>query len=167
MEGRERAQSVLQYHVLYYLLVSEKFNLFISYTHKDNTNDFAQRLHDDLENEGWEVFIDTRDIRTGNIIPESIQQAIDKCNGMIIIYTKSYSTSAWCPDELASAHSLEKKLYPLKRENIDYDSKSSEYFRLQNRLYRSFFEEDKYKESIEKLIADIKKVLYLICCICL
>jgi len=106
-----------------YLLVSEKFNLFISYTHKDNTNDFAQKLHDDLEKEGWEVFIDTENIGIGDELPAKIVAAINKCHGMVIILTNNYTESKWCPKEVHLAVSKKKKLYPLFREKRDDDSK--------------------------------------------
>ena len=145
-------------------LVIEKLNLFISYTHKDNTNDFAQRLHDDLEQQGWEVFIDTDNIRIGDELPTKIVTAIDKCHGMIVfIKTKNYNKSDWCPKEVDYAVSKRKKLYPLLREKIDDDAEPSSvdfHINFTRLLCVSFCEEDRYDESLQKLINSIREVLY-------
>ena len=145
-----------------YFLVTEKFSLFISYTHKDNTNNFAGRLHDDLKLQGWEVFIDTENIGIGDELPTKIMTAINDCHGMIVIYTKNYTESKWCPKEVDYAASKEKKLYPLFREKIDDDAKpSSVHFHINTTrlLYGSFYEDDKYDESLKQLIECIRKVL--------
>ena len=144
-----------------YLLVSEKFSLFISYTHKDNTNNFAQKLHDNLTEEGWEVFIDTENIGIGDELPAKIVAAINKCHGMIVILTNNYYESKWCPKEVDLADSKKKKLYPLFREKLDDDHKPSSvdlHINTTRLLYGSFCEEDKYDESLKQLTKCIREV---------
>ena len=144
-----------------YCLVSGKFSLFISYTHKDNTNHFARRLHNDLEQEGWDVFIDTEDIGIGDNLPERIVTAINNCHGMIVILTNNYTKSKWCPKEVHLAESKGKKLYPLFREDIDDDAKPSSidlHINTTRLLYGNFCDDDKYEGSLQQLITCIRKV---------
>jgi len=135
-----------------------KINLFISYTHKDNTNDFARRLSEDLKRQGWETFLDTGNITIGDALPQHIAQGIKNCDGMIIIYTKNYCSSDWCPKELDYAVDQKKQLYPLKRQNIEYERGSSVAWHLSRLLYHNFYDEESYAESLRQLISAIKKV---------
>ena len=141
----------------------KKLNFFISYTHKDNTNNFASRLCDDLKRHGWDVFLDTGSIVIGGALPQHIAEGIDNCDGMIIIYTKNYCTSAWCPKELDYAVERKKQLFPLKRQDVDYDHGSSVAWHLSSLLYCKFLEDEKYEESLEILINSIKKVRPYLC----
>ena len=141
--------------------------MFISYTHKDNTNDFARRLSKDLKRQGWETFLDTSNIRIGDALPQNIAKGIDKCDGMIIIYTKNYCSSDWCPKELNYAVDQKKQLYPLKRQNVEYERGSSVAWHLSGLLYQKFFDEDCYEESLGQLISAIKEVQFLLCILCL
>ena len=137
--------------------------MFISYTHNDNTNEFARRLQGDLEHQGWEVHIDTKFMGPGDELSGEIATAINDCNGMIVILTKNYKESKWCPKEVNLAVSKGKKLYPLFREKIADDAKPSSidlHINTTHLLYGSFCEDDQYDESLKQLIKCLRKVLF-------
>jgi len=125
-----------------------------------DTNDFARRLSEDLERQGFETFLDTGNITIGDALPQNITKGIKNCDGMIIIYTKNYCSSDWCPKELDYAVDQKKQLYPLKRQDVEYERGSWHLSRL---LYQKFYDEESYAESLWQLISAIKMVHFLLC----
>jgi len=111
-----------------------------------------------MKRQGWDVFLDTRNIEIGDALPQNIAEGIENCDGMIVIYTMNYCTSAWCPKELDYAVDRNKKIFPLKRQNVEYDRGSSVAWHLNSLLYREFWEDGKYEESFIDLTSAINKV---------
>lgn len=84
---------------------------FISYSHYDA--DFTLRLADDLRAAGINVWLDTRDISTGAVWDEVLEQALRASEGIIVVLTPASADSAFVRKEILFAQNHHKKVYPL------------------------------------------------------
>lgn len=86
-------------------------NIFISYSHVDN--DFALKLSNILEIDGYDVFIDNK-IPIGNNIYKDIGKGIAKADAVIVVVSKSSTNSHFVANETISMLSfLDKGRIPL------------------------------------------------------
>lgn len=85
-------------------------HIFISYSHKDK--EYAHRLHDALQKEGFEVWIDDR-IDYGEEWPTVIQDHLDGCNAFILVASENSYKSKWVQKEVARAQRIGKPFYPI------------------------------------------------------
>ena len=84
--------------------------IFVSYSHKDK--EFVHKLHQDLENEGFEVWIDDR-IDYGTTWPKVIQSHLDDCDAFIVVMTEDSYNSRWVQNEVTRAERKEKPFFAL------------------------------------------------------
>ncbi len=83
---------------------------FISYSKKDAG--FAFKLADDLEKQGFSVWID-REIGGGERWRSSIIKALREANEVVVVLTPDARESEWVMHEGSVASGLEKPIYPL------------------------------------------------------
>lgn len=74
--------------------------VFISYSHKDK--EFVERLVSDLENAGLAVFYDQR-ISVAESFIESLSDAIDSAQFVLVVLSPDYLRSQWTQLELQTA----------------------------------------------------------------
>ncbi len=84
--------------------------IFISYSHSDA--EYAHRLADTLQAEGFDVWIDAR-IDYGSQWPYEIQKQLDACEAFILIMTPRSFASEWVQSELQRAKRKLKPIFPL------------------------------------------------------
>jgi hypothetical protein len=85
-------------------------HIFISYSHRD-TN-YAHGLANNLQNIGFEIWIDER-LDYGSQWPLEIQKQLDSCDAFIIIMTPRSYASEWVQSELQRAKRKLKPIFPL------------------------------------------------------
>lgn len=85
-------------------------HIFISYSHKDT--DYAHRLADTLQAEGFDVWIDAR-LDYGSQWPNELQKQLDACDAFILIMTPRSFASEWVQNELQRAKRKLKPVFPL------------------------------------------------------
>jgi len=85
-------------------------HIFISYSHNDT--DYAHRLADTLQSEGFDVWIDAR-IDYGSQWPLEIQKQLDSCDAFILIMTPRSFASEWVQSELQRAKRKLKPIIPM------------------------------------------------------
>jgi len=93
-------------------------HIFISYARNDG-KDFAEKLHDQLEIDGFKVWLDLRDIKLGEEWDKSIDEAIRTCRALIFLITSGSVASSTCQDEWSRALSFKKQVLPLLLEPIN------------------------------------------------
>jgi len=93
-------------------------HIFISYSHLPPDKDYARRLADELEQRGFEVWIDDG-IDYGTSWPRAIQENLDASTAVIVILTPRAWASDWVQSELARAKRKHIPVYPLLLEG-DY-----------------------------------------------
>jgi uncharacterized protein YjbI with pentapeptide repeats len=89
-------------------IVNERARLlscFISYSTKDQ--DFADRLHADLQNAGVRCWFAPHDIRGGRKIHEQIDEAIRLYDRLLLILSEHSLSSEWVKTEIAHARQKE------------------------------------------------------------
>ena len=78
-------------------------NSYAFISHSSADKQFARRLDDALAYAGVRTFLDERDIRIGESIPEQLFSAINQSTHLIYVISKNSATSAWAREELSAA----------------------------------------------------------------
>jgi hypothetical protein len=85
-------------------------HVFISYSKKNR--DSARRLADDIQQHGFDIWIDDR-IDYGSSWEREIQDAIRDCAAFVVLMTPESAASDWVRNECALADLLDKPQYPV------------------------------------------------------
>lgn len=122
-----------------------KTSIFISY--KSGEYEFASRLHDDLENNGLDVWLDRLDIKPGEAWENAIQNALVTCQFMIAIMTPESIASHVVKAEWNYFLNKNKVIFPVLLKPCDIP------FRMDVIQYIDFT--DGYKNAFNLLIDNI------------
>ena len=79
--------------------------IFISYRRSD-AREAALQLHDELSSRGFDVFLDTHDIRPAQAFQEMLWHRLSDCDVTIMLDTQDYFGSKWTPQELGRSQAL-------------------------------------------------------------
>jgi len=98
--------------------------VFLSYAHADADKKFVSALHQRLKRDGIECFFDEVSLAPGANFVLQISQAIDECNYLVIVMSRSYFSAKFAPIEWTAVVSGDPKnergrLVPLLREECD------------------------------------------------
>lgn len=93
----------------------QQADYFFSYSRKDA--DFVKRIATDLKRAGADVWLDQLDIVPGSPWDDSIQNALNKAQGLIVILSQDSVKSTNVMDEVSYAISQGKKVVPLMIED--------------------------------------------------
>jgi|GEM_PF-7083528 hypothetical protein len=85
-------------------------HIFVSYSHKDT--EYAHKLAQKLQSEGFDVWIDVR-LDYGSQWPLEIQKQLDNCDAFILIMSPRSFASDWVQSELSRAKRKGKPIFPL------------------------------------------------------
>lgn len=80
-------------------LLRKQRRVFISYR-RNESRDVALQLHDQLSSHGFDVFLDTHDIRPGEPFQEMLWHRLVDCDVVIMLETNDYFSSKWTKQEL-------------------------------------------------------------------
>lgn len=147
------------------------YSLFISYSHKDE--EFAQRLHADLQAKGVRCWFARHEIKAGRKIHEQIDEAIRIYDRLLLILSPDSMNSEWVKTEIAHARQKEKisgrqVLFPISLIQFDqlrqwkcFDADIGKDSAREIREYlipdfSRWKEHDNYAETLDRLIRDLK-----------
>ena len=150
----------------------EYYSCFISYSHKDE--EFAKRIHNDLQAAGVRCWFAPHDIQAGKKIHHQIDEAIRFYDKLLLILSPDSINSNWVGNEIIRAKKKEDRqdsqmLFPVSIvpfqkikdwEFFDSDSgrdlarEIREYFIPDFSLWKS--DHDAYSEAFERLLRDLK-----------
>src|SRR5918993_445238 len=122
-------------------------NLFFSYSRSDGA-DFALRLAVDLQQQGFNVWIDQQDIRAGSEWDLEIEKALETCDCLLFIESPKSVISTNVLDEVYYALEQNKRVIPL----VLMDSKTP--FRLKRLQHINF--STGYDKGLAQLIGQLK-----------
>ena len=144
---------------------SSQFKVFISYGRESTTTKFAKKVHGELYENGYEVFLDEIDMKGGQSYSYVLSDRIKDCNVMIVILSERYSQSDMCRKELIFANKLNKKIVLIKRH--DCISAPQVEFLIEDRCWINFFKDEEYDERFIDLITALEEVIAFtkICCL--
>jgi len=152
----EYARSLVQRPIQYY-------TCFISYSSKDQL--FAERLYADLQNKGIRCWFAPHDLRTGDRIRDSIDEAIRLYDKLLLILSKHSVESTWVRFEVEAA--LEKEtqrnqavLFPLRLDESVMTTTRAWAASLRRERYISDFtrwkQHDDYQQALKRLLRNLK-----------
>ena len=95
----------------------QRYSCFISYSTKDQ--DFAERLHADLQNKGVRCWFAPHDLRIGDKILDTIDAAVRLRDKVLLILSEHSIKSDWVEDEVTAGFEEERKrgqivLFPVR-----------------------------------------------------
>ncbi|MBT53687.1 MAG: molecular chaperone Tir [Mameliella sp.] len=86
-------------------LLHRQRRIFISYRRSDS-REAALQLHDELSSRGFDVFLDTHDIRPAAAFQEMLWHRLSDCDVTVMLDTKDYFGSKWTAQELGRSQAL-------------------------------------------------------------
>lgn len=84
-------------------LLRKNRKIFISYKRSESSN-IAIQLYEFLEQNNFDVFIDTHSIDKGEEFQEELWHRMTDCDLILMLNTKGFLDSDWCKQELDKAH---------------------------------------------------------------
>lgn len=146
------------------------YSCFISYSSKDE--DFARRLHADLQARGVRVWFAPEDIKGGRKLHEQIPEAIQLSDKLLLVLSENSMQSEWVKTEIYHARQNEvkdncRKLFPIGlaafgkiREWVAFDADVGKDMAREVREYyipdfSRWKEHDAYQEEFERLMRDL------------
>jgi hypothetical protein len=147
------------------------YSCFISYSTKNQ--DFADRLHADLQNKGVRCWFAPHDIQGGKKIHEQIDEAIRLHDKLLLILSPHSLESEWVKTEIAKARKREVRdqrrvLFPIRLAPFetlrDWECFDADTGKDSAREIREYFipnfsnwkNHDSYQEAFQSLIRDLK-----------
>jgi uncharacterized protein YjbI with pentapeptide repeats len=144
---------------------------FISYSTKDQ--EFAKRLHADLQDKGVQCWFASRDIQGGKKIHEQIDQAIRVHDKLLLVLSEHSMNSEWVKTEIAHARQREisenkRVLFPIRLVDFEtirnwkcFDADTGKDSAREIREYfisdfSNWKEHDAYQEAFNRLLQDLK-----------
>jgi hypothetical protein len=152
-------------HKLYLGGGIQYYSCFISYSSKDQ--DFAQRLHDDLQNNGVRCWFAPEDMKIGDQLRPRIDQEIRLRDKLLVILSENSVKSEWVGDEVEAALEEESKgnrliLFPIRLDDAVINTRDDWAAKIKRRRHIGNFSnwQDKasYQKAFERLLRDLKAI---------
>jgi uncharacterized protein YjbI with pentapeptide repeats len=147
------------------LLGKDKYHsCFISYSTKDQ--EFADRLHADLQNKGVRCWFAPHDLPIGKDILEGVDAAIRVRDKVLLILSEHSIGSGWVKDEVNIGFEEERKrgrqdvLFPLRLDDAVMTANEAWAAKLRQRNigdFRRWEHHGDYKQSFERVLRDLTK----------
>ena len=149
----------------------EFYSLFISFSTKDQ--DFAERLHNDLQAKGVRCWFAPHDMRSGKKVHEQIDEAIRFYDKLLLILSPASMESEWVKTEISKARKREIKegkrvLFPIRLCSFealrDWECFDADAGKDSAREIREYFipdfsnwkDHDAYKLAFDRLLNDLQ-----------
>jgi uncharacterized protein YjbI with pentapeptide repeats len=149
----------------------EFYSCFISYSSQDQ--EFAKRLHADLQSEGVRCWFALEDIRSGRKIHQQIDEAIRLHERLLLILSAYSMLSEWVKTEIAKARQREARekwqvLFPMRLVSFeavrDWECFDADTGKDSAREIREYFipdfsnwkNHDAYQVAFQRLLRDLK-----------
>jgi hypothetical protein len=142
----------------------QHYSCFISYSTKDQ--EFADRLHADLQNKGIRCWLASHDLPIGGKILDAVDEAIRLRDKMVLILSKHSIKSNWVEKEVKKA--LEEEdvrkpkqtvLFPIRLDDVVMKTKEAwaGLVRRDRNIgdFRQWKDHDAYKQSLERVVRDL------------
>ncbi|MFQ5935446.1 MAG: toll/interleukin-1 receptor domain-containing protein [Acidiferrobacterales bacterium] len=139
------------------------YSCFISYASADE--EFAQRLYADLQNGGVRCWFAREDMKIGDKILDTINEAIRLRDKVILILSRSSLESEWVEDEVTRAFAEERDrketlLVPIRIDDVIMQTGEAWALKLRDNRHIGDFAnwrgQDAYQQSLAKLLRDLR-----------
>jgi hypothetical protein len=141
----------------------QHYSCFISYSAND---DFAKRIHADLQNSGVRCWFAPRDLPIGAKIWDAIDEAIKLRDKLVLILSKNSIDSDWVEDEVQKAFAEERDrkdvvLFPVRIDDAVMETQEPWARKLRDQRnigdFRHWKDHDSYKASFDRVLRDLTK----------
>ncbi len=140
------------------------YSCFISYSSKDQ--EFAERLHADLQAKGVRVWFAPHDLPIGARIRPAIDESIRVHDKLLLVLSEASVSSQWVEQEVETAFSREREqegrtvLFPIRIDDAVMEIKSGWPALLKNTRnvgdFTRWKDHDSYSKAFERLLRDLK-----------
>jgi uncharacterized protein YjbI with pentapeptide repeats len=139
------------------------YSCFISYSSKDD--DFAQRLHADLQQKGVRCWFAPEDLKIGDKFRTRIDESIRIYDKVMVILSVDSIRSPWVEEEIEAALEKERKqnkliLFPIRLDDAvtETDQAWAASLRRARHIgdFRAWRDHDQYQKSFDRLLRDLK-----------
>jgi uncharacterized protein YjbI with pentapeptide repeats len=139
----------------------QHYSSFISYS--SNNDNFANRIHADLQNKGVRCWFAPHDMPIGGKILDEIDSAIRLRDKLLLILSEHSIKSDWVEDEVTKAFEEERKrgqtvLFPIRLDDAVMDTNEAWAAKLRARHigdFRRWKEHDEYQKSFGRVLRDL------------
>jgi len=141
----------------------QHYSCFISYSSKDD--EFAHRIHADLQNSGVRCWFAPHDLPIGDKILDALDAAIRLRDKVVLILSEHSITSNWVEDEVTAGFEEERKrdqivLFPVRLDEAVMNTNEAWAAKLRARNigdFRKWKDHDAYKQSLARVLRDLTK----------
>jgi uncharacterized protein YjbI with pentapeptide repeats len=140
------------------------YSCFISYSSKDQ--EFADRLHADLQSKGVRVWFAPHDMPIGARLRPAIDESIRLHDKLLLVLSESSVSSQWVEQEVETALSREREqdgktvLFPVRIDDAVMEIKSGWPALLKNTRnvgdFTRWKDHDSYRKAFDRLLRDLK-----------
>ena len=143
---------------------SEFYSCFISYVSKNEN--FAEKLYNDLQKNGIRCWFAQNDMKIGDKILDSIFDAIQEHEKILIILSEYSIASDWVKDEISKAFDFENKrkqtiVFPIRIDDSVMTSTEPWVDKIRNNRhignFKNWQDPPIYKQAFDRLMRDLKK----------
>jgi uncharacterized protein YjbI with pentapeptide repeats len=139
------------------------FSCFISYSAIDE--EFAKRIHADLQNSGVRCWFAPHDLRIGKKILDAVDAAIRLRDRVLLILSQHSINSDWVEDEVTAGFEEERKrneevLFPIRLDDAVLKTAEAWAAKLRARRIGDFTgwkDHDAYQQSFQRILRDLTK----------
>jgi WD40 repeat protein len=132
--------------------------VFIS--HSENDNVMIEKVGKSLMREGFTIWTNWTDIKTGTEFQEEINQGIEQADNVVYLISADSIQSKYCQDELAYAFAHNKRIISLLIESIDIEQLSSQIRALQFIDFTGYEDAEKCRIATDKLLKALNQDTY-------
>lgn len=141
----------------------EFYSCFISYSTEDQ--EFAARLHADLQGKGVSCWFAPEDLKTGDPFRQRIDEAIRQHDKLMVVLSESSVNSAWVEKEVETAFEEERQqsrttLFPIRLDDAVMETVEAWAADIRRTRhigdFRDWKNHDSYKKAFERLLRDLK-----------
>ncbi|MAF09457.1 hypothetical protein CMK11_03310 [Candidatus Poribacteria bacterium] len=142
----------------------EFYSCFISYSHKDE--EFAQRLHRDLQAEGVRCWFAAEDMKIGDSIRDEIDRAIRYYDKLVLVLSRDSVQSGWVEDEAEAALEKEtrrrgkKVLFPVRIDDAVQRTRKAWASTIRRKRHIGDFtqwkDHDAYQTAFQRVLRDLQ-----------
>ena len=140
------------------------YSCFISYSSRDQ--EFAERLHADLQAKGVRVWFAPHDMKIGAKIRPAIDESIRLHDKLLLVLSEASVSSQWVEQEVETALAREREpgggtvLFPVRIDDAVMESKAGWPVLLKNTRnvgdFTRWKKHDSYQRAFERLLRDLK-----------
>ena len=139
------------------------YSCFISYSSQDD--DFAQRLHADLQQQGVRCWFAPEDLKIGDNFRTRIDESIRIYDKVMVVLSGNSIPSGWVEKEVEAAFEREQRekklvLFPIRLDDAVMETNqawAADIRRVRHiGDFRAWKDHDQYQKSFERLLRDLK-----------